>query len=1157
MSKTKLNNFFESNIINSDLSLQNPNLDTKKTASKAINGFIERHDNSSKSVPQSTYKPIPNKHSQSKKPFFTSFETFQNYVKGLAYNSDHYTKVWNSLGFNPSQDKNTYHNAPNHNNKKKKAFCIYKSGSYKDFFSGSGGTVIDFLQNEKNYSIERAFEYVASQYNFTDYKIGFDRTEKRKISRSNPQTNQKETKTSQKETKTSQNKERAAKTTKTNLEKETQTYFESRIYSELGLTKEVAKNYFFPSLNRPYGIGIKYIDLDRNTLTFGSDNKTFERVRLTKPYVDKKGNVAKYLSPKNGGTYPYLTALAYANTDVTNGKTLYITEGEIKALFSVNTLKLPFIGLGGISLTAQTDKDIFDNPIYQTAKFDKLTKEVIQRFEYENIHLVFDSDSFQNEGKKDRSSQFFAAVKKAFIAAQKLEIKKFTFSVINPSNQYKAKGIDDFNGLCEPIEIRKKLTQKDVSNDLFWHFKLDTKEKPQKALKCLQDAFKASSQPKPKPTQIRLNGYLGSQLLENVAFQNSILTEKYTYLQAPTGLGKSYFVQHYLTPFLNEKGYVVLFAAPRNAIAKQQAAEKGKIVFTADTVSQAIERLKTEQKDIVYTNFDKLHDAYKVLTELHGLKVFIVVDEAHLIPFDSSFRSEVIGSVLDTLKENPTNLLMTATPTELSFETKNFQVISTDKKAYNRPNLVFCSDSKMTTYALEKGLQVIENGFKVIVHCNDLEAAKALKKSFESHKTKVHLFASDGLDTQEKEVFEAMQAKSTFVWNDNTDVIITTSVLEAGINIKTDRNVTNIYLNKTPFGFDNTSYRQFIARIRNYNEFEVDNIIVTKNYKHFLPCEKLVLRYDYQNSLELAFENAIHHSNQMDKQIANDTYEKDRFSSSISQNVYLNDKKGYFEINYQNIFADFTKHIHSKGSPYFENPTKTFFYDNEIDKGIESHTKALELEKEKAEKEVIIMFYNAFECLLKSVNKETKDVRLESQTAVQNDNVEPIQLTAVQLQIAEKLLNNYFQLLKTSPYKIKDVPKLKNILTCKESFTMRKTQDLSKRKNQYISYWLLDRKEKGKKIGTKEFFRIEEYERILTILSQTKGKELTAQDMTNKLNKGKHQKNRYTKKTALSICQMLCEIKEKTIKVSKGKTAKMYQFESIKIWEKELEKLTE
>jgi len=203
------------------------------------------------------------------------------------------------------------------------------------------------------------------------------------------------------------------------------------------------------------------------------------------------------------------------------------------------------------------------------------------------------------------------------------------------------------------------------------------------------------------------------------------------------------------------------------------------------------------------------------------------------------------------------------------------------------------------------------------------------------------------------------------------------------------------------------------------------------------------------------------------------------------------------------------------------------------------------------------MFYNAFECLLKSVNKETKDVRLESQTAVQNDNVEPIQLTAVQLQIAEKLLNNYFQLLKTSPYKIKDVPKLKNILTCKESFTMRKTQDLSKRKNQYISYWLLDRKEKGKKIGTKEFFRIEEYERILTILSQTKGKELTAQDMTNKLNKGKHQKNRYTKKTALSICQMLCEIKEKTIKVSKGKTAKMYQFESIKIWEKELEKLTE
>ena len=55
------------------------------------------------------------------------------------------------------------------------------------------------------------------------------------------------------------------------------------------------------------------------------------------------------------------------------------------------------------------------------------------------------------------------------------------------------------------------------------------------------------------------------------------------------------------------------------------------------------------------------------------------------------------------------------------------------------------------------------------------------------------------------------------------------------------------------------------------------------------------------------------------------------------------------------------------------------------------------------------MLYNDFDCLLKSVNKDTKNVRLESQTTVQNDSVEPIQLTAVQLQIAEKLLISYFR----------------------------------------------------------------------------------------------------------------------------------------------------
>ena len=1070
--------------------------------------------------------------------FFYSLENFQRFAYGHAKHTDNFLQVWQSLGYehNPAKSYSTHKLHPQDREKK---LSIYGNGfAYKN----DAGNIIDFLTNYRNHSFDGAYEYIAKTYGL-EYEIRpwHART----------------TKPSVNTTKTNKVAKKLYNPSNTDLKKETQAYFESRIYSELGLSESEAKNYFFPSLQRPYGIGIRYTDLDKNTLTYGDDNKTFSRVRLTKPYQDKNGNTAKYLSPKGAGTFPYITALAHAQTDITTGRTLYITEGEIKALYSVNTLKLPFIGVGGVSLVARTEKDIFDNPIYETACFDSHTKEVLKRFSYDKIHLLFDSDTFQNKGKEHRYRQFFAAIKKAFIAAQKLEIKTFTFSVVNPNNSHHAKGIDDFDGKCEPLEVRTKLLQTSHHNGLFWHFKLDTKEKPQKALKSLEDAFKASFEAKPQPTEITINGkFLGGSLLENTAFKKSILTQQYTYLDAPTGLGKSYFVQHFLTPFLNSQGYTVLFAAPRNAIAKQQALEKGKIVFTADTETKAIERLKNEAKDIIYTNFDKLRNAYQVLTQFHGLKVFIVIDEAHLVPFDSSFRADVIGSVLDTLKENTNNLLMTATPTELSFATNNFKVIATQKKPYNRPNLVFCSDSKMTTYALEKGLQVIDNGSKVIVHLNNIDSAKTLKKAFESEGIKTHLFASNGLDTEEKEAFEAMQAKTTFYWSDNTDVIITTSVLEAGINIETDKAVTNIYLNKTPFGFDNTSYRQFIARIRNYDTFEVDNIIVTQNYKHFLPCEDLVVRYNYQNSLELAFENAIHHTNQMEKLIKQGSYEKDRFSSSISQNVYLNEDKGYFDINYQHVFTDYTQHTNKKGSPFFENPTKVFFYENEIDKGIKSHTQALDDEKEKAENEIVEMFYNDFDCLLKSVNKETKDVRLESQTTIQNDKVEAITLTAVQLQIAEKLLIDYFQLLKTSPYKVKDVPKLKSILTCKKSFTMRQTQDLGKRKRNYINYWLLDRKEKGKKTGVEEYFKIEEFHRIIAILEKTKGKELTAQQLTDRINKGKHKKNIYTKKTALSLSQMLCEI-TKTSKRIDNKKTKIYQFESVRIWEKELEKLTE
>jgi len=1068
---------------------------------------------------------------------------YREYVESES-TKDNYFAAWQSLGLfaakttQANKDLNTRYGKFGKTNLS--FFDVNNVFLVKDFTSDTTYNPYSFAKAFTNTS-EYKSDFYKRIYNLLDYREFAIREEEQSFISSNREP---------------KHISKPVKTILSSLEK-TKEYFENRIYSELGLTENEAKDYFFPYFDSPYGIGIKYTNLEKEPIKYGSENKDFDRIRLTTP-KDKK----KYHSHNGSGYFPYITPLANNQDLFESENVLYSIEGEFKAFFAVQKLKIACIGIGGLHLGVTTEKeiDVFGRKrvLKNTAEFLPLTKQIIEKGKFESYGLIFDSDTFQNISKKDRSSSFFTAIERQIIAAKKMGIKQFVFSCINPDNKYQAKGLDDLAIHCEPSEIRKKLESNSYHNDLFWHFKFDLTQDYARSLKNLQDTFKASSQIKLEPTKIRLNGYLGSQLLENTAFQKSILKEKYTFLEAPTGLGKSYFVQHYLTPFLNKKGYTVLFAAPRNAIAKQQAAEKEKIVFTADTVSKAIERLKTEQKDIVYTNFDKLHEAYKVLTELHGLKVFIVVDEAHLIPFDSSFRADVIGSVLDTLKENPTNLLMTATPTELSFPTKNFKVISTDKKAYNRPNLVFCSDSKMTTYALEEGLQVIEKGHRVIIHCNDLDAAKTLKKSFNSHEKKVHLFASNGLDTQEKEVFEEMQTKSTFIWNDDTDVIITTSVLEAGINIKTDRAVTNIYLNKTPFGFDNISFRQFIARVRNYNEFEVENIIVTKNYKHFLPSENLVLRYDYQTSLELAFENALHHSNQMERLIANDTYEKDRFSSMLSQNVYLNESKGYFDINYQNIFADFTRHSRSKGSPFFENPTKIFFYDNEIDNNIEAHTKELESEKEKAENEVVSMFYEDFDCLLKSVNKETKDVRLESQTTITNDSIEPIQLTALQLQIAEKLLIGYFQLLKTSPHKgIKDVPKLKNILACKKSSTMRKTQDLSKRKNEYISYWLLDRKEKGGKLGTKEFFRIEEYRRVISVLKQTKGQKLTAQEITNKINKGKHQKNRYTKKIALSICQMLCEISENTVRIDSKKTAKIYQFESVKIWEKELGNLTE
>jgi hypothetical protein len=203
---------------------------------------------------------------------------------------------------------------------------------------------------------------------------------------------------------------------------------------------------------------------------------------------------------------------------------------------------------------------------------------------------------------------------------------------------------------------------------------------------------------------------------------------------------------------------------------------------------------------------------------------------------------------------------------------------------------------------------------------------------------------------------------------------------------------------------------------------------------------------------------------------------------------------------------------------------------------------------------MVHLFVNEFEKLVVSVEKYTQDVKLK--TKLNNSFAEePIFLTPIQLIIAEILLKHYLYLLKTSNSKgIKEIDALKSILVDTENLTLRKTNDLRKRKMKFIAYWLLLRKTKKQRLGVSESLQVQEYKRVISIMEELKDQTLTAEQIVEAVNRFQHQKKRYSKKKCFEILQLLCNL-ERTAKVSEKKKTYYYTFVSLKDWETEFYEL--
>lgn len=253
------------------------------------------------------------------------------------------------------------------------------------------------------------------------------------------------------------------------MESSTLSFFEKRIYGELGLTPEQnVVELYYPGIHDTWmknetklfeedeagNIVIKVYDIEKKVITYKANKhekeyynrlNVFQIIRLKEPEIfkDKEGREKsrKYILPSSAGTYPYFPiSLCDKYARAEKIKTLTLTEGYLKAAKG-SLCGIDIVGLSSITHIKEKPTQMMYEDILK----------LIKRCEVENVIILFDGDCRQislkdlEEGKDliRRPQIFFNMVCKCRELLTDLK-KNLYFSTIKsdeiPGNP---KGIDD------------------------------------------------------------------------------------------------------------------------------------------------------------------------------------------------------------------------------------------------------------------------------------------------------------------------------------------------------------------------------------------------------------------------------------------------------------------------------------------------------------------------------------------------------------------------------------------------------------------------------------------------------------------------------------------------------------------------------------------
>jgi hypothetical protein len=318
---------------------------------------------------------------------------------------------------------------------------------------------------------------------------------------------------------------------------------------------------------------------------------------------------------------------------------------------------------------------------------------------------------------------------------------------------------------------------------------------------------------------LQVNKYLDEKYTDIKAFIN---TNRYTLLKAPTGSGKSFLAVKLLKELIikHPNSFLVL-ACDTVMLSKQIATDNNFNLLCGETNKSYSKPLKP---GIYISTYDSLIHLHKI--------DFLVVDEAHQLINASDFRKKAINRLFNLMLDTKT-LAITATPQYLYPLNNTFNLLEVDVKdrIQNTYEVVDASGIKTEKKILEIILHNHQNGKnKGVVYLNDNNKLKEIKKYLEQQTSlKIALINKDVKeDKEDKDSFEDcglmgiikeekenlnLECYDSIVNNslipNNIDIVLTTCLLQNGINIK-NNDIDYLIINEV----EETSIIQFEARFR-------------------------------------------------------------------------------------------------------------------------------------------------------------------------------------------------------------------------------------------------------------------------------------------------------------------------------------------------------